>query len=111
MENKEKLKAKLRKKREARKNGNNSSDNFSGETGIFSGETDILKMMDHVNKLLKTNPQMVQQISKCVSNVMNNQGLMESLSGQLEKQIQEDQTFESKELDESKDASSNESIQ
>ena len=111
MENKEKLKAKLRKKREARKNGNNSSDIFSGETGIFSGETDILKMMDQVNKLLKTNPQMVQQISKCVSNVMNNQGLMESLSGQLEKQIQEDQTFESKELDESKDASSNESIQ
>ena len=68
-------------------------------------------MMDNVNKLLKTNPQMVQQISKCVSSVMNNQGFMESLSGKLEKQIQEDQTLDNNSPGESKDASSKESIQ
>ena len=55
-------------------------------------------MMDRVNKLLKTNPQMIQQISKCVSNVMNNQELMDSLAGQITNQ---DQTLESSSLGES----------
>ena len=63
-----------------------------------SSEPDILKMMDRVNKLLKTNPQMIQQISKCVSNVMNNQELMDSLAGQITNQ---DQTLESSSLGES----------
>jgi hypothetical protein len=104
----EKLKEKLRKKRqEKRKNGGNLPPN-----DIFNGETDIMKMMENVNKILKTNPQMVQQISKCVSNVMGNKELMNSLAGQLENQINiQDQTLESKSPAGNCDASLNESKQ
>jgi chromatin segregation and condensation protein Rec8/ScpA/Scc1 (kleisin family) len=76
-----KLKEKLRKKKAERLNKNDSP---------LDGETDIVKMMENVNKILKTNPAMVQQVSKCVSNVMNNKQLMESLLGQFQ-----DQTLDS----------------
>ena len=98
--NKEKLRKKLRKKQENRINGSsNPTDSFNiSSLGGGSGEPDILKMMDHVNKILKTNPQMIQQISKCVSNVMSNQELMDSLTGQI---TNHDQTLESNSLGES----------
>ena len=107
----EKLKEKLRKKRqEKRKNGGNVPPN-----DIFNGETDIMKMMENVNKILKTNPQMVQQISKAVSSVMNNKDLMESLSGQLETEIkktdQSDQILVNNSEGESKQAESKDSTQ
>ena len=92
MENKQKLREKLRKKKESRKNAQQPM----APEDLFNGETDILAMMNRVNTILKTNPQMVQQISKCVSNVMNNRDLMSSLSKQVEDQIQvQDQTLES----------------
>jgi F0F1-type ATP synthase delta subunit len=101
MENKEKLRQKLRKKRNQRTN--------VPKTNIdedILGEPNILKMMENVNKILKTNPQMVQQISKCVSNVMGNKDLMNSLAGQLEKEITlQDQTLESKSEGEQPEAS------
>ena len=89
-----KLKAKLRKKKEERTQGTkvtleklmNSANGTGGE------ETDIMKMMENVNRILQSNPQMVQQVSKCVSNVINNKQLMESLAGQLQ-----DQTLDSNE--------------
>ena len=66
----EKLKEKLRKKRQsARRNTVPSLD-------PDLGEMDLVKMMEQVNNVLRTNPQMVKQISKCVSNVMNNKNLM-----------------------------------
>jgi len=99
--NKQKLREKLRKKKESRSLPKQ-------EANPFDGQTDILQMMDSVNKILKTNPQMVQQISKCVSNVMNNQDLMKTLTGQLEKEIQ---TFESNSDGESLDASEKQSTQ
>jgi len=108
MENKEKLRQKLRKKRNQRTNA--SEKNTIGEDML--GEPNILKMMENVNKILKTNPQMVQQISKCVSNVMNNKDLMNSLAGQLENQISlQDQTLESKSEGEQPEASGKESKQ
>jgi hypothetical protein len=107
MENRQKLKAKLKKKREERKGAQ------VPPPDPFNGETDFMSMMDNVNKILRTNPQMVQQISKCVSNVMGNKDLMESLTGQLEKELKvhEDQTFESKSEGEQVAATSNESTQ
>ena len=108
MENKEKLRQKLRKKRNQRTNA--PEKNKINEDIL--GEPNIIKMMENVNKILKTNPQMVQQISKCVSNVMNNKDLMNSLAGQLENQINiQDQTLESKSEGEHLDASGNESKQ
>ena len=102
MENKEKLRAKLRKKRESRKNGATPE-----VIDPFSGEMDLMKMMDSVNKILKSQPHMVQKISKCVSNVMGNKGLMDSLAEQLETQV----TLESKSKELSREASSKESTQ
>lgn len=102
MENREKLRAKLRKKRDSRKNGA-----IPEVTDPFNGETDIMKMMENVSKILKSQPQMVQKISKCVSNVMNNKDLMDSLAKQLETQV----TLESNSEELSREASSNESIQ
>jgi hypothetical protein len=96
MENKEKLRNKLKKKREALQNRTTLPDPEEE-----SGEHDILKMMEQVNKVLRTNPQMVQQISKCVTNVMNNKDLMQSLAGQLNVQ---DQTLESSSLTDKVDA-------
>ena len=84
LESKEKLKLKLKKKKEQR----SASKAPSEPINPFDGQTDILQMMENVNKILKTNPQMVQQISKCVSNVMNNQDLMNSLAGQLGKEME-----------------------
>lgn len=97
MENRKKLRAKLNKKRDARKNGVTQDD-------PFNGEMDLMKMMESVNKILKSQPQMVQKISKCVSNVMNNKELMDSLATQLESQV----ILESKSEEESLEASSKE---
>ena len=93
----EKLKAKLQKKKEARTGGGPSTDfAFDGE------QPDIVKMMENVNNILKTNPQMVQHVSKCVSNVMNNKTLLDSLV----KQFQEaDQTRDNNEPEEEQEAS------
>ena len=84
MDSKERLKLKLKKKKEQRSAPKVPSEPINP----FDGQTDILQMMENVNKILKTNPQMVQQISKCVSNVMNNQDLMNSLAGQLGKEME-----------------------
>ena len=89
-----KLKKKIKSKREARNGAGPSSSVNPFPEDILSGEPDILKMMDRVNKILKTNPQMINQISKCVSNVMNNQDLMNSLAGQLEKTTVQEQFIE-----------------
>jgi len=102
MENREKLRAKLRKKRDSRKNGATPE-----AVDPFNGEMDLMKMMENVNKILKSQPQMVQKISKCVSNVMNNKDLMDSLAKQLETQV----TLESNSEELNREASSNESIQ
>jgi len=104
MDNREKLKEKLRKKRAARKNKETPEP--------FNGETDILKMMDQVNSILRTNPQMVQQISKCVSSVMSNKDLMDSLTGQLASELNvQDQTLESNSDEDKLDASPKDSTQ
>ena len=89
MDNRERLKAKLQKKKKERTQG------AAAATDI-TDETDIVKMMENVNNILRTNPQMVQQVSKCVSNVMKNKDLMSSLMGQIQ-----DQTRESNEEPES----------
>jgi predicted transcriptional regulator len=79
MDNKKKLKELLRKKRQQRKQ--NALETSFDE--LTTEGTDIVSMMRQVNKILQTNPQMVKQISKCVSNVMENKEIMESLTSQL----------------------------
>jgi len=102
---KEKLHKKLRNKREQRRNNRQTPPLPSIDT-----EQDFFKMMENVNKILKTNPQMIQQISNCMSNVLGNKDLMNTITGQLEKEIQ-DQTLQSSSDCESLEASSKESTQ
>lgn len=110
MENRQKLREKIRKKKESRAGGN---------TDPFNGETDITKMMENVNRILKTDPQMVKQISKCVSNIMKDKNLMDSLTNHLStenlnevsKEVQVGQTLETNSPQDDREASSNESIQ
>ena len=71
MDSRQKLKSKLKKKREAR-------------TGTTPGELDIMDMLKNVNNILRTNPQMVQQVNKAVESMMSNQQLMDSLKNQLQ---------------------------
>ena len=97
MDNRERLKAKLQKKKKERTQG------VAAAVSDFTDETDIVKMMENVNNILRTNPQMVQQVSKCVSKVMKNKDLMSSLMGQIQ-----DQTRDNKEELESNLASPNE---
>jgi hypothetical protein len=94
-----KLKAKIKNKKSQRTNKDN--ENIS-----ISGETDILKMMEHVNKLLKTNPDLVKQVSKCVSNVMNDKTLLDTITGKLQ-----DQTLDKSDETEEPIALSKESLQ
>ena len=95
MDNRKKLREKLKQKRE-----NRSVNAPTPDIPFLNGETDFVKMMDQVNKILKTNPEMVRQVSKCVSNVMGNPELMKSLVGQVQdcQDVQEDQIFDKSEL-------------
>ncbi len=74
MENKEKLNAKIRAKSARRK---------PKQKNQQPGES-LEMMLENFNKMLKTNPQMVQQISRCVSGFMENKELMESLKQQIQ---------------------------
>ena len=73
-------KEKLRKKINLKKNQRAAANTVLPEFSPPKSEEDFLSMMDQVNKVMKTNPQLVQQVSKCVSKVMGNKDLMDSLS-------------------------------
>jgi|LakMenE18May11ns_1017448.scaffolds.fasta_scaffold8335383_2 hypothetical protein len=104
MDNSAKLQKKLREKSARRK----KNENTSLPTGLPEIPDSMEFMMENLNKMLKTNPQMVQQISKCVSSVMGNKELMESLTQQFQPHVQ---TNPSNSAVESLDALSNESKQ
>ena len=97
MDNRKKLREKIKQKRENRTSGTVPVlPELPDQESLLNGELDFVKMMDQVNKILKTNPEMVKQVSKCVSNVMANPDLMKSLVGQVNQEIHEDQTLDSK---------------
>ena len=105
MDNRKKLREKIKQKRENRSSGTIPEILDQPDQPALNGEMDFVKMMDQVNKILKTNPEMVKQVSKCVSNVMANPDLMKSLVGQVQQDVQEDQTLDSKILGEDLEAS------
>ena len=96
-----KLKAKIKAKKSQRTNKV-----FNDIPGDLDSENGILKMMEHVNNLLKTNPDLVKQVSKCVSNVMNDKTLLDTITGKLQ-----DQTLDNSKDTEDSLASSNELTQ
>ena len=92
---KEKLKAKLKNKKAQRNNN-------AGIQPSFEDNTDIIQMMEQVNKILKTNPELVKQVSKCVSNVMNDKDILDKIK------IIQDQTLDKSEETDDCLASTNE---
>ena len=111
MNNREKLKEKIRKKKEHRVNG---IEDEIHET-LNPANLGIMDMMKRASEIMKTNPQMVKQISKCVSNIMKNKELMDTISNQLKDEVKDeinqDQTFDNNSREETLDASVKESIQ
>ena len=77
MDARQKLKSKLKKKREQRTGGS------------AGGDLDIMDMLKNVNSILQTNPQMVRQVSKAVESMMGNQQLMDSLKNQIQHQTRD----------------------
>jgi len=71
----EQLRKKLNKKK--KKNAEKSPIN----------EDSLFDMINQVNMTLRTNPEMVKKISKCINNVFDNQNLMTSLISEVENNI------------------------
>ena len=76
MENSSKTKDRLRKKLNKKKNAKN-------ETNNVIDETNIMDMLNNMNKMLRENPEMVNKVSRCVSNIIDNKSLMENLTSQI----------------------------
>ena len=92
MENSSKTKYRLRKKLNKKKNAKN-------ETNNVIDETNIMDMLNNMNKMLRENPEMVNKVSRCVSNIIDNKSLMENLTSQInlnlnDKDVVHDQTLE-----------------
>ena len=86
----ERTKKRLQKKLEKRRNKNNG--NSIPEQSTDSTESvDFMKMLNEVNKMFKTNPNMIQKVSKCVNNIMENKELMETLVSKANLDIDNDE--------------------
>ena len=75
-----------------------------------------MNMMNEVNKMFKTNPNMIHKVSKCVNNIMENKELMETLVSKANIDLESEdaqmvQTLHSNALAEQLAALSNESKQ
>jgi len=99
---KERLRKKLKNKKEQR----------SGKLNTEKVDEDnLFNMLNQVNKMLKENPQMVKKVSKCVNSIFENKDLMNSLVSEIESNVQDSQTLESKSEEQDVAASSKESVQ
>ena len=106
---KDRLKNKLKKKKEARAKKTNEekmdkTDNTS-KTGIPELDNepggDIFQMINQVQNMLKTNPEMVSKVSNCINSLMGNPEIMQ--------QIIQSQTLETSLSDDNSEAVSKES--
>jgi len=50
--------------------------------GLFN-ENNIGNMMKEVNSILQTNPEMVKNVSKCVTNIFQNEELLNKIMNQM----------------------------
>ena len=74
----ERTKKRLQKKLEKRRN-KLQDPGCTPESTDSTESVDFMKMLNEVNKMFKTNPNMIQKVSKCVNNIMENKELMETL--------------------------------
>ena len=80
-------KDRLRKKLNNKKNkrtGKESTPEKVDEESLFT-------MLNQVNQMLKTNPNMIKKVSKCVNSIFENKDLMSSLVSEIENNVKLDQ--------------------
>ena len=90
---KERLKKRLNKRNEAK-----------GIPTEPQEDQDLLNMISQVQKMLKTNPELVNKVSSCVNNLMGNQELMEKLNKEFEKETTHSQTLDKSKSGDNSDA-------
>ena len=88
-----------------------SSSSPSNDTPL--GDSNILEMLAQVNSILKTNPEMISKVNKCVSKIMGNTTLMSKISSEIQNtdHSEVDQALANNSLMESVTALVNESMQ
>ena len=93
------LRKKLNKKKAASADheSNPDSPSSSGSSASTSAPEfpteengDFLKMFNDVNKMIKENPEMINKVNKCISNVFGNQDLMNNLVKEINQSINKD---------------------
>ena len=68
------------KKKASRKNPEPSTSSNASEGNIF-------EMLGKVSEILKQNPEMLNKVNKCVSNIIDNRDLMDKLSSQIKENM------------------------
>ena len=51
---------------------------------------DLFNMLNKVNDILRSNPQMAEKVSKCVTTIMENKEIMGTLSEQIKNTVEND---------------------
>ena len=101
------LRKKLRDQKKKRNKG------IPTKTTEINGDN-ILDMFNEVNNMLKRDPGMAKKVSECVSNMFQKNDLMSTLVNEIQKESKgksTSQSFENNDLEDSSDASENESKQ
>jgi tryptophanyl-tRNA synthetase len=105
---KDRLRKKLKNKKESRTGKKDTSPETVDEDNLFN-------MLNQVNQMLKQNPNMVKKVSKCVNSIFENKDLMQSLVSEIESNVKEDlqdsQTLDNNSVVPEADASPKESVQ
>jgi hypothetical protein len=70
------------------KKKNNKNNKKKPEPEPTQNENDILGMLNQVNELLRTNPDMVARVSKCVSSIMENKDIMDTLASEIQNTVE-----------------------
>ena len=85
-----KTKERLRKKLNKKKGNTIAETSFSEENNV------VMDMLNSMNKMLRENPEMVHKVSKCVSNIIDNKNLMETLTNEIKNNLEpnQDQTLD-----------------
>jgi hypothetical protein len=78
MEYKTETPVKDRLKKKVKKKNNEESSSEPSQN-----QNDIFQMLGKVSEILQQNPEMLQKVNKCVSNIIDNKDLMEKLSSQI----------------------------
>jgi len=83
-------KDRLRKKINNKKNKRNGKESGSSEDPEKLNEDSLFTMLNQVNQMLKSNPNMVKKVSKCVNSIFENKDLMNSLVSEIENNVKLD---------------------